>query len=48
MALMALVDGWFIYVDISDYGSQSDGAAFKNSNLRQAFVNGELDISAVG
>ena len=27
-----------------DYGSQSDGAVFKNSNLGQAFVNGELDI----
>ena len=43
---MALVDAdyWFIYVDIGDYSSQSDGAVFKNSNLGQAFVNGELDI----
>ena len=42
---MALVDVdyQFIYVDIDDYGSQSDGAVFKNSNLGQAFVNGELD-----
>ena len=43
---MALVDAdyQFIFVDIGDYGCQSDGAVFKNSNLRQAFVNGELDI----
>ena len=43
---MVLVDAdyRFIYVDIGDYGSQSDGAVFKNSNLGQAFVNGELDI----
>ena len=34
----------FIYVDIGDCSSQSDGAVFKNSNLGQAFVNGELDI----
>ena len=43
---MALVDAdyQFIYVDIGNYGSHSDGAVFKNSNLGQAFVNGELDI----
>ena len=31
-------------MDIGDYGSQSDGAVFKNSNLGQAFINGKLDI----
>ena len=43
---MALVDAdyCFIYIDIGDYGSQSYGVVFKNSNLRQAFVNGELGI----
>ena len=43
---MTLVDTdyQFIYVDIGDYGSHSDGAVFKQSNLRHAFVNGELYI----
>ena len=42
LVLMALVDAdyQFIYVDIGDYGSQSDCAVFKNSNLGQTFVNG--------
>ena len=31
-------------MDIGDYSRQSDGAVFKNSNLRQTFVNGDLDI----
>ena len=31
-------------MDIGDYGSQSDGAVFKNSNFGQKFINGELDI----
>ena len=46
LVLMVLVDAdyQFIYVDIGDYGSQSDGAVFKNSNLGKTFVNGELDI----
>ena len=46
LVLMALVDAdyQFIYVDIGDYGSQSDEAVFKNSNLGKTFVNGELDI----
>ena len=46
LVLMALVDAdyQFIFVDMGDYGSQSDGAVFKNLNLGQAFVNGELDI----
>ena len=43
---MALVDAdyRFIYMDISDYGSQSDGAVFKKSHVGQAFVSRELDI----
>ena len=34
----------FVFVDIGDYGSQSDGAVFKNSHLGQQFINGQLDI----
>ena len=47
LVLMALVDAdyQFIYVGIDDYGSQSDGAVFKNSNLGHALVNGELRYS---
>ena len=46
LVLMALVDAdyKFIYVDIGDYGSNADGAVFKNSLFGQAFVNGQLDI----
>ena len=31
-------------MDIGDYGSQSDGAVFKNSHLGQQFINGQLYI----
>ena len=43
---MALIDAdyKFIYVDIGDYGSNADGAVFKNPLFGQAFVNGQLDI----
>ena len=46
LILMSLVctDYQFIYKDIGDYGSQSDDADFKNSNLGLALFNGELDI----
>ena len=46
LALMALVDAdyKFTFVDIGNYGSQSDGAVFKHSNFGQKFINGELDI----
>ena len=46
LVLMALVDAdyQFTFVDIGDYGSQSDGAVFKNSNFGQQFINGELDV----
>ena len=45
LVLMAFVDAdyKFTFVDIGDYGSQSDGAVFKNSNFGQKFINGELD-----
>ena len=44
--LMALVDAnyKFTYVDIGEYGSNADGAVFKNSEFGQAFMNGDLDI----
>ena len=46
LVLMAWVDAdyRFVFVDIGDYGSQSDGAVFKNSHLGQQFINEELDI----
>ena len=46
LVLIAWVDAdyIFVFVDIGDYGSQSDGAVFKNSHLGQQFINGQLDI----
>ena len=43
---MALVDAdyKFTFVDIGNYGSQSDGAVFKHSNFGQKFIKGKLDI----
>ena len=43
---MALVDAGykFTFVDIGNYGSQSDGAVFKHSSFGQKFINGELHI----
>ena len=48
LVLMALVDAdyRFIYVDIGDYGSNSDSGIFKNSLFGQALVNGELNLPA--
>ena len=44
---MVLVDDYrFTYVDIGDYGSNSDGAVFKNCAFGQAFMNNELDVPA--
>ena len=42
---LALVDTdyKFTFVDIGNYGSQSDGAVFKHPNFGQKFINGELD-----
>ena len=44
--LMALVDAnyKFTYIDIGEYGSNADGAVFKNSEFGQAFMDGDLDI----
>ena len=44
--LMALVDAdcKFTYVDIGDFGSNSDGGIFKNSKFGKAFMNNELGI----
>ena len=46
IVLMALVDDEyrFTYVDIGDYGSNSDGAVFKNCAFGKAFMNNELDV----
>ena len=43
---MALVDAdyRFIYVDIGEYGSNCDGAIFKNSEFGQAYLKGNLDV----
>ena len=48
LVLMALMDAnyQFTFVDIRDYGSQSDGDVFKKSKLGQQFINRELDIPA--
>ena len=46
MAPFPLVDAnyKFMYINIGDYGSQSDGAVFKHSCPGQAVINGELDV----
>ena len=46
LVLMTLVDAnyKFIYVDIGEYGSNSDGSTFKNSSFEQAFLEGQLGI----
>ena len=43
---MALVDDdyRFTYVDIGDYGSNSDGAVFKNCAFGKAFMNDDLNV----
>ena len=43
---MALVDAdyKFTFVEIGNYGSQSDGAVFKHSNFGHKFITGELHI----
>ena len=33
-----------IFVDLGEYGSNCDGAIFKNSNFLQAFLQGQLSI----
>ena len=45
LVLMALVDAdyKFTFVDIGNYGSQSDEAVFKHSNFGQKLINGELE-----
>ena len=44
--MMTLVDASyrFIYVDIGEYGSNTDGSTFKYSNFGQVFLSGNLDI----
>ena len=43
---MALVDAdyRFIYVDIGEYGSNSDSGIFKNSLFGWALINGECNL----
>lgn len=45
LVLMALADHdyRFIYVDISDYGSNSDGGVWKHSSFGKAYENGQLN-----
>ena len=44
--LMALVDHdyRFTYIDIGQYGSNSDGAIFKDSEFGRAIMNDQLDV----
>ena len=46
LVMMTLVDASyrFIYVDIGEYGSNTDGSTFKYSNFGQVFLSGNLDI----
>ena len=43
--LMALVDAnyWFVYVDIGEYGSNSDGNVFKYSKFGMKYMEGKLN-----
>ena len=43
---MALVDHEyrFTYIDIGQYGSNSDGAIFKDAEFGRAFMNDKLDV----
>ena len=43
---MALVDHEyrFTYIDIGQYGSNSDGAVFKDSEFGKGFLNDQLDV----
>ena len=46
IVLMALVDAdyKFIYIDVGDYGSNSDTAIFRSCNFGKAFMYGQLDV----
>ena len=45
---MALVDHQykFTYIDVGEYGSNSDSNVFRNSNLGTRFMQGHLDVPA--
>ena len=46
VVLMALVDDQyrFTYVDVGNYGSNSDSGIFRHSNFGMQFLNGELNM----
>ena len=46
IVLMALEDADynFIYIDVGDYGSNSDSAIFKTCNFGKAYMYGQLDV----
>ena len=48
LVLMALVDHQykFTYIDVGEYGSNSDSNVFRNSNLGTRFIQGHLDVQA--
>ena len=48
LVLMALVDHQykFTYIDVGEYGSNSDSNVFRNSNLGTGFMQGHLDVPA--
>ena len=45
---MALVDHQYklAYIDVGEYGSNSDSNVFRNSNLGTRFMQGHLDVPA--
>ena len=48
LVLMASVDHQykFTYIDVGEYGSNSDSNVFRNSNLGTRFMQGHLDVPA--
>ena len=46
IVLMAVVDAnyRFTYIDMGDYGSNSDSAIFRNCNFGKRYMHGQLDV----
>ena len=46
IVLMAVVDAdyRFTYIDVGDYGSNSDSAIFRNCNFGKRYMHSQLDV----